>query len=223
MCFGRGGGSNNQAQAQADAQYQDQVAREEQLNQERRAQEVQRQQNIASGTSSINNWLDSTFTPDFFSRRAADYENFAVPQLDTQKEKARRDLIFALANSGLTRSTAAATPLAELERQYGTQRQQIADRARSYADEARSGVESARGSLIQQLQATGDAGQAYEGARTQVPVLAAVPAFNPLGQVFTDVAGTVGLARNAAQARDLTTAGTRLFNAGQDSGRVVRG
>lgn len=219
MCFG--GGSNKGAQQQAQAQYDDQARREAELQQQQRAAEVQRQQNIASGTSSINHWLDDTFTPDFYGKRAQAYRDFAQPQLENEYEKARRALVFALSNSGLTRSTAAATPLGELERQYGTQRQQMEDRARQYADEARSGVEQARQGLISTLNQTGDAGQAYEGARTQVPVLAAVPAFNPIGQVFSDIAGTVGTARNAALARQIGTAGTRLFGAGADAGRVV--
>jgi hypothetical protein len=221
MCFG--GGGSKSAQNAAAAQYNDQVQREERLREEQKYAENVRQGYVNDGSTFINTAFQQ-FDDGFFNQRAQNYTDYATPQLNNQYDKARRDLVYALADSGLTRSTAAATPLGELERRYGEQRLQIADQARNYADEARSGIARARDGLIGTLNQTADIGQTVQSTMQQIPVLSAVPAYNPLGQVFSDLGTTVGLARNAAYARqNAGGGGARLFSSssGGGSGRVV--
>lgn len=178
-----------------------------------RAAEEERQENVRAATGRINETF-AQFDDPFYQGRERAFAGYANPQLDDQYGKARRDLIFALADAGTTRSSVAAQRLAELERDYGQRKIEVADQARGYAQQARSDVEGARGSLIQQAVATGDSALAGNSAVNEASRLASAQTFSPLGQVFQNAAYGIGAVRRARDSEALQGAltGAKLFN-----------
>jgi hypothetical protein len=177
-----------------------------------RAAEEERQANVRAATDRINTTF-TQFDDPFDQGRERAFLDYANPQLDDQYGKARRDLIFALANAGTTRSSVAGQQLADLERDYGLRKVEVADQARGYAQQARGDVEAARGGLIQQAVATGDAALAGTGAVNEANRLVSAQSFSPLGQVFQNVGAGVGAVRRAQDAEAVRgqITGAKLF------------
>ena len=166
------------------------------------------------------NFLDGGF----FNQRAQDYQGYAIPQLDRQFGEEQRSLAYKLADAGLTRSSAAAKTIGDLEREYTTNRQQIVDQASDYARQARGDVEGARSNLIGMAQATGDSSAVGNAAVNQSAQIASAPAFSPLGQLFANVGSTIYDARQRQLSDAVRGAGgAKLFATGSNtgSGRVV--
>jgi len=185
--------------------------------------EEQRQAATTQAIGRVNETFDR-FDEPFFDSRAQAFGEYAMPQIDDQYGRARKDLIFALSRSGLGNSSVAATRLADLERDYGTRKMEVQDQARGYAQEARANVEQSRSSLIGQAQATADASLAGQSAMNEANRLAAMPSFSPLGALFQNVGAGIGTARAAQDASDIRNAasGARLYQqTGSGSARVV--
>jgi len=161
-----------------------------------RADEQARQDKIRGGTTRVNSIFDSQFTPDYFNKQQQNYLDYATPQLEDQRDKASKELTFALARAGLTDSSVRADKEAELQKQYDLNKQQIADEALSYKGKAQSSVEDARANLISTLNATGDAEGAANSAISRSATLSQPAAYSPLADLFANF--TAGLGTQAA-------------------------
>lgn len=188
-----------------------------------RQAEEQRQARVREAIGAIDSTF-AQFDDSFFGNRERAYVDFAMPQAADQYDRARRDLIAALANSGLTRSSVGAQRLTDLDRDYAMRRSEIADSGRTFAQEQRAGVQQARSGLISQANSIGDATAAANSATAEASRLTAAPAFSPLGALFQNVGAGIGVARRAREAEDVRgqiSAGARLFNSPAGAGRVV--
>jgi len=193
--------------------------------------EVARQSEVArqADTRGAIGRVDETFRQfddPFFAGREQAYSNYAMPQVSDQYDTARKNLIFALADGGLTRSSVGAQRLGDLERDYSLRRQDVADQARGYGQQARTDVESARSGLVSQANSVGDAAASGNAALNEANRLTAAPSFSPLGALFQNVTAGIGVSRAAGDAERLRNAGgaqgARLFQPSRGSGQVVQ-
>lgn len=217
MCMGGGGGSARAAEA--NAQVRDNEAREqaERLEREAREQEEARRAVIEEGRRGVDG-VFANFNDDWYARRERAFMRNAQPQLDRQFRTAKDQLVYALADAGTLRSGTAATRLADLERDYGARRIELADEARTDTNRVRADVDGTRADIIAKMLATGDGGGAQEVARASSRTLANPVSFEPLAQVFQNVGAGIGVARNARDAEAVRNGtygqGTRLFGTG---------
>jgi hypothetical protein len=156
-----------------------------------REAEQKRQAEIRLGTRQIDRRFEQ-FDEDFFKGRETAFTDFAMPQLDDQREDAGDDLSFFLARSGLADSNVRADKGSELEKLFELERQGIVDQGRQAGTEARDAVEGARTDLVSLLQTTGDARGAAEAAQARAASLSRTPAYSPVGQLFTDFTAGLG-------------------------------
>lgn len=150
-----------------------------------RQQDEERQQRVNEGKAKI----DATFAgfdDDFYQQRATDYENFAVPQLADQLHTTRNSMAAQLARRGLMKSGAAIRSNASLDKFAEGKTQEIADAGRGQANELRGQVENTRGTLVNQLIASGDPSLASTGALASALSYRTDPSFKPLGNLFND-------------------------------------
>ena len=189
-----------------------------------RRQEAERQANIQAAIARINETFGQ-FDDSFYAQRQDAYRAFAMPELDRQYAEAQRSLAATLADRGLTRSSAAAKSLADLEREYALNRQRVADEAANYGQQARANVEAARGNLISLATSTGDAGTVGNSAVNEAARLGATPTFSPLGQIFANIGATAGGIQEQQRVDQLRrgTGGAKVFGTSAASGRVVNG
>jgi formate-dependent nitrite reductase cytochrome c552 subunit len=188
-----------------------------------RAAEEQRQARVRESIGAIDRTF-AQFDDSFFNNRERAYVDFAMPQASDQYDKARRDLIAALANSGLTRSSVGAQQLADLDRDYAMRRADIQDAGRSFAQEQRASVQQARSGLVSQANSIGDAAAAANSATAEASRLTAAPTFSPLGALFQNVGAGIGAVRRIRETDDVRgqlSSGARLFNLPTNAGRVV--
>ena len=179
MCFGGDGGAGEIAQQQ-------------------RADEYARQARIAAGMQKINDTF-SAFGDDYYNKRAQDYTDYATPQLDRQYGLAKDNMIYALDRSGILQSSAAQKKNAELSNDFDQSRIDIAGKAQDTANTARSNVETTRGTLVNQLNATGDDSAAAAAAVRQATALNQPTGFSPLGQLFANfTSGLASIGSNAS-------------------------
>lgn len=208
MCFGGDGGAGEIARSQ-------------------RADEVARQARIQSGMARIASIFDGPggFGEDYYAKRAQQYSDYAVPQLDRSYGRAKDQMIFALDRSGLLRSQAGIDKNAELSGEFDQSRLDIANKAQTASSKARSDVEGTRASLVSQLNATGDDQAAANAAMRQATALNSPEGFSPMGELFANF--TQGLAAIGSNARNdyggFSGGGGGLFNNSSSSSRVVRG
>lgn len=189
-----------------------------------REQEKARQLEIKQGTKSINQAF-KPFDQDFYGDRAQSYEKFAMPQLNDQRQDASNELLFALARGGTLDSTIRTGQEAELQKLYGTERQNVVDKGLDYKQQAQSGVEDARDSLLRTLQTSANSKQAQQQAAARAAALTETPAYSPVGQVFQDFTSGLGKQFAAERAYSLGSGvkpsfSTGLFSVPSSSVRV---
>lgn len=166
-----------------------------------RQAEQERQAKIREGTARIDDLFRTNFTDDFFKKRQDAYTEFATPQLETQLADARKQLIFSLDRSKLLDSSVRASKEAELEREAGTQRQAIADKALATGNEARDAVESSRADLIKMLNSTGDVEGAVNSSLTRSAALSQPQQFSSLAPLFSNFTSALGTQAAAERAQ----------------------
>lgn len=174
-----------------------------------RADEQARQARIKEGMGKI----DSTFKqfgPDFYDRRKQAVMESTMPQLNDQFQKTKEQLQFNLARSGLTDSSVRSANEAEAQRQMDVGKAAVAGQAQDYANQARQQVEQNRAELIGQLNATGDAQAAAQGALSRSAIAMAQPSVSPLGLMFQNTTGLLGQASQAG-AYDRRAPGLQAF------------
>ena len=186
-----------------------------------RADEEARQARIKEGMGKI----DSTFKqfgPDFYDRRKQAFNESAMPQLNDQFQKTKEQLQYNLARSGLTDSSVRSANEGEMQRQMDVNKAAVAGQAQDYANQARQQVEQNRSELVGQLNATGDAQAAAQGALSRAAIAQAQPAVSPLGMMFQNTTGLLGQASQAG-AYNPAAPGLRAYGLPMQSLGVNRG
>lgn len=217
MCMGNS--NKSAAAAERNATIRDEEARAQaaRLEAEAKAAEDERRATIESGREAVNGAF-AGFDDNWFASREGAFMQNAKPQLDRQFGDARDQLIYSLADAGTLRSSTAASRLADLERDYGSRRIELADEARNESNRVRTDVDSTRSDIIRSLMATGDSAGSQDIARASSRTLANPVSFEPLAQVFQNVGAGIGVARNARDAEAVRNGtygqGTRLFGTG---------
>lgn len=157
-----------------------------------RQKEEERQARINAGTQAINSQF-AQFDDAYYGKRSQSYLDYYQPQLDDKFALARKDLTYALARAGTLNSTAAADKNAELTKQYGQQSAAIQAKAAGEADTLRTSVQNNKSALVNQLNTTGDADAAANAATAATKqIFNQVPAYNPLGDIFSGIASGIG-------------------------------
>lgn len=178
-----------------------------------RAEEQQRQQRIREGTTRVNSIFDGQFDDGYFDQQRQRYIDYAMPQLDDQRGKASKELLFAMDRSGQTEGSTRADLAGELQKRYDLQGQKVRDDALAYGTNARTQVEGARSDLIAMLNATGDAEGASSSAIARAAALSQPAAYSPIGNLFADFTGALGT--QAAAERAFAYGGPRpTYNTG---------
>lgn len=152
-----------------------------------RAEEAARQARVSAGREQIDQTF-SGFDDSFFNKAAGDYSGYYNPQLDEQYVDARKKLVLNLAGTGNLTSSAGASRIGDLTKNYNKQQAEIADRALAAANDMRARVESQRSDLYGMNQTAADPAQAGSLALARAANLQAPQAFSPLGDAFGDVA-----------------------------------
>lgn len=173
-----------------------------------RAEEQARQQRIREGTTRVNTIFDSQFDDDFFSGQQQRYIDYAMPQVEDQKAKAGKELLFAMDRAGQTEGSARADLSGELQKRFDLQAQKVRDDGLAYGTQSRTQVEGARSDLIAMLNATGDAEGAAQSAIARSAALSQPAAYSPIGSLFADFTGALGTQAAAERARYYGGAGT---------------
>ncbi len=153
---------------------------------EARAQEEQRQRDIAAGMANIDRQF-AGFDQAFYDKRKQDQLAFALPQVSQQRQGANRAVSFQLARQGLLRSSAAEQAARELDQQTGLSLQQVSDQAAESANQLRRDVEGERSNLLSQLHASGDPALAASRAIATSANLRLPSPLAPVGRLFEDL------------------------------------
>jgi len=202
MCLGGGGSSS--------------------LNEEyeqQRAEEAARHARIKSGMENINNAF-AGYDDAFYNERAADYMNYAKPEIEDQYVDAMKDLTRALARSGNLNSSLAAQRRADLLEKRNKAEVDAARRGQGYANDTRAALANVKSNLIQQNNALADPTLIAAMAANQSQAASALPDYSPIGQLFAGA--TQGLAtQQQLEARNKNRYEmAELFNMG-DRSRIV--
>lgn len=178
-----------------------------------RADEQARQERIRSGTADVNSIFDSQFGDNFFNSQRQRYVDYAMPQVNDQRDKAAKELTFSLDRAGQLEGSTRADLAGELQKRYDLQSQKVRDDALSMTSQTRNSVEGARGDLVSTLNATGDAQGAVSSALARSSALSQPAAYSPLANLFADFTGALGT--QAAAERSYAMGGQKpLFNTG---------
>ena len=161
-----------------------------------RADEIARQARIKQGMAAINDTFNQ-FNSDFYDRRRDAFTATTMPQLNDQFDKSKEQLQYNLARSGLTDSSARSANEGELQRQMDVNKADVAGKAMDFANQARTQVEQNRADLVGQLNATGDAQAAAQGALSRAAIAANQPSISPIGMMFQNTTGLLGQASQA--------------------------
>jgi hypothetical protein len=178
MCFPQGGGSGSDAARQAQAQ---------------------RENAINAGMGGIN----SAFAPyndAYFKNYEGQYVDMARPDIDRQERNARQDVLFGLARQGQTKGSAAAKAYGDIANTRANTDLQVADQARTASSGLRNDVENMRGNLVNQLNATADAGSAAAEARNQAQILTRPPTYSPISNAFSEITNQFAINEQARRA-----------------------
>lgn len=224
MCKGGGKASGtNDALIQ---QQKEDSARAEREAAEARRREAEREGRIRSGQAAIDQQF-SRFSPEFYNQRRDAYINYALPDLNKQYEDARKALTFALSNAGILRSSEANQRFARLEEDKGQALVRVQSEGDRQATAARQDVENERAGLVNQLYSTADADAASNAALARGQYLQqnfSNPAgFDPLGQLFGDVAAGIGNYMAGSNQRKALADTTQPADPRQSRARVLTG
>ena len=147
--------------------------------------ETQRQNRINAGLQNIDKAF-SGFNNDWFNQRRQDYLNYATPQAIRQFQNTRNNLAYSLARNGLSKSGAAVNENQALETEKNQRLSDIANEGQNQANEARSQVAAQKANVTNQLVSSADPSLARESAASATAGLSAPPAYQPIGQLFSD-------------------------------------
>jgi hypothetical protein len=134
----------------------------------------------------------------------ADFEkknvDMARPNIDFQTKEAQNQTLYGLARSGNLSSSTAGKQYADVENRRDQALQQASDQAHSTTAGLRSDVENERGSLVNNLNSTGDAAMAANDATNQAALLTRPPTYSPITGIFADITGQLAANEQARRA-----------------------
>jgi hypothetical protein len=168
------------------------------------AAEAARQDQIRQGQASIDSAF-SGFDQGFYDKISKAYTDYQQPSFDRQAADAKSNLEYGLERAGIENSSAAAKQKGDLLFDTQSQQQALTDQATQAATTQRQQVENARSSVEAQLSADANAGVASSASSARAAQLAMMPAFSPIGTLFSNV--TSGLSA-AGQGNGLFTTPT---------------
>lgn len=202
MCLG--GGSNRAMEEE----YQRQLAEEE-----------ARQGRITQGKENI----DAAFAgygDDFYRGIAADYMNYATPQIDDQYVDAMKNLRIALDRSGLLQSSERIDRENDLKKRLAAQELAAARKGESIANAMRTNLANVKSNLLTQNASLADPTLIASTAANQIMANTQVPEYNPLTNLFANA--TEGLATQAQlEARNKNRYEMAQLFAPTDSSRII--
>lgn len=150
---------------------------------EARQQEEARQARITQGMGELNTAF-AGFDPKFYKQRQDAYMNYAMPQLSEQAQQTQNQIIYGLADKGLSNSSVAERQQAKFQREMALQKQGIVDAAFGQANDLRKQVEGQKSNLIAQLQASGDPSSVSQQAIGTAAAFQAPSTYQPLSNLF---------------------------------------
>lgn len=157
-----------------------------------RQQEAERQARIGAGREKIASNFTG-FDDSFFGGVADAYKQFYMPQLQTNYERARRDLALRMPTTG----SAYLQKVAEMERDFLGEQSRVAGSAESAAAQRRADINQSRLSLEQQLEAGAGVDTIGTAAAAQAAQAAMPMQFSPLADIFSKYTGNVAAATQA--------------------------
>lgn len=163
-----------------------------------RKEQQQRENRIRTGVSLIGRRF-AGFDPAFYSQRAKEYYNYAMPQFGQQYVNTRNQILYNLANRGLLGSGAMRGMANRFSLTANTQKQGLADAGVELAQNLRNKVEQSRTNLISQLQTSADPALASQQALAAASGFSAPSVFQPIGNLFQDFSNMF-LAKQQARA-----------------------
>jgi hypothetical protein len=144
------------------------------------------------GAANSTTTTEGGFGDDFFNKRAQAYQDYAMPQVEDQYKDQQKALTYALARGGNLGSSLASNKTAELDKDYGLQRQGVIDQGQNYVNQGKTEMATQKANAISLLQASADPDAAYNVAQTSANQLSQMPAFSPLEPVVKNVAAGLG-------------------------------
>ena len=153
--------------------------------------ERQREERVRLGTLGIRSMFANQFTPAYYKGLETASLNSGNRQLDSQYADSLAKLKFSLARTGNLRASTRSTQEAQFGGRYDLARQQIAENARQLSNQRRGDVANAQNVAVTQLQASADPAAAAATASNLIQANSYVPQYQPLGQIFTDLTGTL--------------------------------
>ncbi|MBO4228011.1 hypothetical protein [Bradyrhizobium neotropicale] len=191
-----------------------------------RQQAQEREDKINAGKSSIDSAF-SVFDPAYYQKYQQAYLDNYNPEVDRQFGVAKQKLSYDTARRGVTDSTAGQKQFADLTRQYGDQRQNIASQAIDATNKLQSDVDSQKSTLYAQNSASADPSLSSISALSSANSLSKPAQYSPLGNLF---AGFINGGANYIAGNQNNAAVNRYASAfapgstlpgGSGSGRVV--
>jgi len=178
------------------------MGKSDSVREARRAREIEekRAREVKLGTQRVRGEFAQNYNKKYYQELEKSGRDRYGLELQPQFEAARRSLQAALMRAGLVDSS------------FGVQRGDLLDKRKIEADtqiedklmmakQARQqDVIGAENAVLTQLQNTGDQGAAMASAAQQISANSAMPAWSPLGSVFTDFMG--GLSTQAQAERE---------------------
>lgn len=190
------------------------------------AKELQRQQDIASGTQSIDAAY-SGYNQNYYDGIAQDYtQNYANPQIKLQQGKDLQQAKFGLARNGISNSSAAAKEIGDINTIYGQAATDAANRGQQIAQDRQGQVNSARNTALQQLQQAEQPGTTLANAVRGADAYKISPAAVAVTDLLTNAANSVNRAymTNAYFGNGQTSffGGQKQSTGGQGTAKVVQ-
>lgn len=190
-----------------------------------RADEAARQHRIDKGMADIGQTF-SGFDDKFYKDRENAYLQYATPELQSQTDRTRKSLTFALSRAGLLGSSSATNRTAALEREVALNQRKVSDQALSSANDLRGEIEGQRGQLVSQLEASADPSATSSLALAQAGRLKAPSPMQPLGNMFADFVDTYNLNQRARSydpnVPNMASSGAWSFGGGGNGGGSER-
>lgn len=152
---------------------------------EARALEEQRQARITEGMGKLNTAFEG-FNPEFFKKRQDAYVNYAMPQLGSQAQQTQKQVIYGLADRGLSKSTVASNQQSAFQNELALQKQGIIDAAFGQSNDLQKQVEGQKSNLIAQLQASADPSSVSQQALGTAASFSAPSVYQPLSNLFSN-------------------------------------
>lgn len=159
--------------------YGDEAAKTEQLRQDR----------IKQGTAEVEAAFGS-FAPSFFDERAKSYVDYAMPQLASQYQTARNQLLTNLASRGLLSSSVGQRQASSLTKQTEGAKQSIFETGRAQAQDLERQLQDRKNAIIGQLYQSADPANARASAVSTAASFRQPSAFAPLANTFADMTNT---------------------------------